>query len=353
MKKALALLLALLLVLTCACTKAPASTPSPSANVDSSALGESLEVHYIDVGQADSVLIRLGDKSMLIDAGNVEDGPDVVRYIKQLGIKVLDTVVVTHAHEDHAGGMSNVIENFTVKKVYSPVKEYDSACFRRFVDSAEKQCGVTIGKRGMEWSVGTAQVKALWPIDATDEDTNNTSMVLKLTYGDISYLFTGDLEHDAETRLVEKNDDLSADVLKVGHHGSDTSSSYLFLRTVMPQIAVISVGEGNTYGHPHKEVLERYEQAEIRVFRTDEVGTVIISTDGKTLNARYGETNEELDKVEATPGFENVTYIGNINSKKFHRDSCSGLPKQENRVIFATRQDAVSDGYTPCGICKP
>ena len=153
-----------------------------------------------------------------------------------------------------------------------------------------------------------------------------------MTYGKISFLFTGDLEHDAETRLVESGADLKADVLKVGHHGSDTSSSYLFLRSVLPQIGIISCGKDNSYGHPHDEVIERFKQAETKILLTDEVGTVTFSSDGNKIDVKYGDHNESFDKSEATPGLAATSYIGNKNSKKFHLSSCSGLPMEENRI---------------------
>ncbi len=218
-----------------------------------------LNVYFIDVGQADSVFLTCNGESMLIDGGNAEDAPTVTAFIKKLGIDTLDYVVATHAHEDHAGGLGGIIPEFTVKKVLSPVKEYNSVCFRNFVKSANEQCGITLCSAGERWTLGNAEIYSLWPLDAEDEETNNTSIVLKAVFGAVSYLFCGDLESDAETRLIETGADLSANVLKAGHHGSDTSSSYYFLRSVMPQFAIISCGKDNSYGHPHKSTLEKFE----------------------------------------------------------------------------------------------
>ncbi len=345
MKRFLALILSLLLILCCGCAPASPQQQEQSAN-------EKIAVYFIDVGQADCALVTLNGKNMLIDGGNVEDGPDVVSFIKKLGITTLDYVIATHAHEDHAGGLGTIINNFTVKNVYSPVSTYSSTCFKEFVEAADKQCGVTLCKQGMSFDLGGASAKVLWPIKPAEEDTNNTSIVLKLTYGDISFLFTGDLEHDAETRLVETGADLRADVLKVGHHGSDTSSSYLFLRSVLPQIGIISCGKDNSYGHPHDVILERYEQAEVKLLRTDEVGTVKISSDGTTISVAYGDFNQNYEKTEATPALDTY-YIGNKSSKKFHLPSCNKIPSAENSIKLKDRDDAVGRGYTPCGICKP
>lgn len=341
MKRFLALFLSVILLLCCGCTK----TQTPVSG--------SIHVYFIDVGQADCALITLNGKNMLIDGGNVEDGPDVVRFIKKLNITTLDYVIATHAHEDHVGGLGTIINNFTVNKVFSPVDSYSSTCFKEFLEAAEKQCGLTVLKSGTDFKLDNALIKTLWPVSPKDEDTNNTSIVLKMTYGKISFLFTGDLEHDAETRLVESGADLKADVLKVGHHGSDTSSSYLFLRSVLPQIGIISCGKDNSYGHPHDEVIERFKQAETKILRTDEVGTVTVSSDGNKIDAKYGDHNESFDKSEATPALTATSYIGNKNSKKFHLSSCSGLPKEENRIKFDSRENAINAGFEPCGICKP
>ncbi len=356
MKKILALILALMLLFSVGCggnsetASAPTATPTATAIVSAN---DGLEVYFIDVGQADSILVVQGESTMLIDGGNVADGPDVVRFIKNKGISTLDVVVNTHAHEDHAGGLATIVDEFTVKKIYAPVNSYNSVCFSEFVDAAGRQCGITLCKKGMNWNIGNAKVSVFWPQDAASQDTNNTSIVLKLVYGNISYLFTGDAEQTAESAMVNAGCDLKADILKVGHHGSSTSSSYLFLRTVLPQVAIISVGEGNSYGHPEKVVLDRYAQAEIKVYRTDEVGTICVSTDGKTIKTTYNGVTDEAVKQTATPALTETYYIGNKNSKKFHYSTCTGLPKEENRVEFDSRETAINNGYSPCGICKP
>lgn len=316
------------------------------------AMGE-LSVYFIDVGQADSIFLTCNGESMLIDGGNVEDAPVVTSFIKNLGIDTLDYVVATHAHEDHAGGLGGIIPEFTVKKVLSPVKEYNSACFRSFVKSANRQCGVTLCSAGERWTLGGAEIYSFWPADAEDETANNTSIVLKAVFGSVSYLFCGDLESDAETRLIETGADLSANVLKAGHHGSNTSSSYYFLRNVMPQFAIISCGKENSYGHPHKSTLEKFEQADITYYRTDELGTISSSTDGNKITFTFGGETVTAEAEERTPalGEGDVQYIGNINSKKYHLPSCSSLPKEENRKYFNSKKEAEDAGYSPCGGC--
>lgn len=343
MKKFLALILAFLLIFCCACT------PQEEAqNVEGV-----LQVYFIDVGQADCALIIQGENTMLVDGGNVSDAPDVISFIKSKNIKTLDVVVGTHAHEDHIGGLGAIIDNFTVNKVYCPVDNYDSTAFNEFKDAAERQCGITLSKKGDSWQIGESKINVVWPKDTRGDDTNNTSIVFTLKFGKITYLFTGDAEHDAESRIVDSGADIKADVLKVGHHGSGTSSSYYFLRTVMPSVAVISCGKDNSYGHPHKETIDILNQAEVETYRTDNGGTVCVSTDGKEITVKQSDLMQQVQPESATPGFLSTAYIGNKNSKKFHLPSCNSLPKEENRVIFDSRDEAVKAGYSPCGVCKP
>ena len=269
------LILALLLALsTTACggegQSAPTAAPTEGA----------LEVHYIDVGQADSALILCGGESMLIDGGNVADSSLVVSYLADQGVDSLDYVVCTHAHEDHVGGLSGPLSQYPAEHVLAPVTEYDTKAFENFLKYTRQQgLEVTSPSPGDTWTVGDASVTVLGPQKAY-EDTNNTSIVLRLDYGETSFLFTGDAERDAEADMLEAGAALQADVLKVGHHGSNTSTSYPFLREVAPEYAVISVGEGNDYGHPHAETMSRLRDADVTVYRTDLQGNIIIQAGG-------------------------------------------------------------------------
>lgn len=310
-----------------------------------------MSVYFIDVGQADSVFITCGNESMLIDGGNEEDAPTVTSFIKNLGISEIDYVVLTHVHEDHVGGLGGIIPEFTVKNILSPVKQYSSACFKKFVKSAENQCGITLCRAGDGWNLGGATVKVLWPVIPDEDDPNNTSVVMKVTFGNVSYLFTGDLESKCETELIKTGADLSANVLKAGHHGSSTSTGYYFLRSVMPQFAVISCGKNNSYGHPHSETLEKFDQAETEYYRTDEYGTVTSVTDGENIRFVFGGNTVQATAVNATPALENEVFVGNVNSKKYHSSNCSNLPKEENRIYFSSKESAEQAGYAPCGSC--
>lgn len=246
--------------------------------------GEELRVLFIDVGQADSALLTCGGESLLIDGGNVDDSSTVYTVLKKNGVTHLDYVVCTHAHEDHVGGLSGALEACTAGTVYCPVTDYDSKAFRNFSDRvAEQNCELTVPKAGETFALGGAEVEFL-ACDPEAEDTNNTSIVLRVSYGATSFLFMADAETPVEQALLDAGTDLSATVLKVGHHGSSTSTSYRFLNEVMPRYAVISVGKDNSYGHPHEKILSRLEDADARILRTDELGDILFVSDGKTVS---------------------------------------------------------------------
>lgn len=245
--------------------------------------GEELRVLFIDVGQADAALVTCGGQSLLIDGGNVADSSTVYTVLEKNGVTHLNYIVCTHAHEDHVGGLSGALEACTAGTVYCPVTDYDSKAFRNFSDRvAEQNCELTVPKAGETFALGAAEVEIL-ACDPEAEDTNNTSIVLRVSYGETSFLFMADAETPVERELLDAGTDLSATVLKVGHHGSGTSTSYRFLNEVMPAYAVISVGKDNSYGHPDEAVLSRLEDAGARILRTDELGDILFVSDGKMV----------------------------------------------------------------------
>ncbi len=312
------------------------------------------EVHFIDVGQADSALIICDGDSLLIDGGNVGDSSLVVAYLLNEGISELDYVICTHAHEDHTGGLNGPLNRFTVTEaVFAPETGADTKCYKDFLDAVKNQdMEITVPENGYTFSLGESTVEFLGPVTEDYEDINNTSLVAKITYGETSFLFTGDMEREAEADLLEANADLTADVLKVGHHGSENSTSYPFLREVNPSIAVISVGADNKYGHPTEEALSRLRDADVKVYRTDMQGHIKITSDGNKLTVTTNK-NQDIETNPTVPDEPSVSYIGNKNSKVFHLSSCTSLPKESNRVYFNSRQEAVAQNFTPCSRCKP
>lgn len=322
--------------------------------------GSTLSVHFIDVGQADSALVICGGKTLLIDGGNAEDSNLIYAYLEKLNIAHLDYVVCTHAHEDHVGGLPGALTHSSAGVVMAPVTDYNTKVFRNFAEKAIARAGkITVPKVGDSFALGDAAVTVLGPVKDYD-DTNNTSIVLRVVFGETSFLFTGDMESKAETDLIESGAILKSTVLKVGHHGSPTSTSYRFLREVAPSYGVISVGKDNSYGHPSDAVLSRLRDADVQLYRTDMQGDIICTSDGKTVSfttqknsgVPTNPTEGESSGSDQNAGTE-YAYIGNINTKTFHKTTCRNLPKEENRIYFITREEAINAGYTECGVCKP
>lgn len=261
-------------------------------NVDN--LDGDLSIHFIDVGQADSILIVQGEHNMLIDAGTNDAGKTVVDYINSQGITDFDYVIGTHPHEDHIGGLDNVINNFNINTVFFPKATSNTKTFKDVVTAASKKgLKFTVPKVGSTYTLGDAKFEILAPNSESYESTNNYSIVIKLTYGNNKFVFTGDAETESEKEILANGTDLSADLLKIGHHGSYTSTSAKFLEAVNPKYAVICVGKANSYSHPVKSVMTRLKDKNIDVYRTDECGTVIATSDGTniTFNVNKGTYN--------------------------------------------------------------
>ncbi len=254
-----------------------------------------LIVTYLDVGQADSILIQEpSGKTMMIDAGNNNDAEYVIDYLNKLQINRIDYLIGTHPHEDHIGSMDKVIDNFDIGTIYMPKKISNTKTFEDVLKSIKnKNLKVTAPVPGNVFSLGKAKCTILSPISDEYSNTNNYSITVKVEYGKTSFLFTGDAEKEPEQEMIKMwGNDLKADVLKVGHHGSSSSSTDEFLEKVNPSLAVISVGKDNDYNHPHEETLEKLNRLNIPVLRTDELGNIIITSDGNNI---YKEDNSEIN----------------------------------------------------------
>ena len=244
------------------------------------------EVHIIDVGQGDSTLVRTDNFNLLIDAGTGKAEEKLVAYLKDVGVKKIDIMLLTHPHEDHIGGADVVIDEFEVGEIIMPDATTDTKEFERVLDGAEnKNIPISTVFRGDSFSEGGLKFDILSPDDKKYEDLNNTSIVLKLTYGEVSMMFTGDAEDIVEREILEaySADELRSVFLKAGHHGSSTSNTEKFVEAVSPEYVSISCGVDNDYGHPHIEILELFEKQKLDVKRTDLEGSFVYATDGKAF----------------------------------------------------------------------
>ncbi len=245
-----------------------------------------LAVHFLDVGQGDAVFIAFPDgKTMLVDAGEEGCGSGIVNYIKRAGYEHIDCLVATHPHSDHIGGMAYVIRNMDVKAVYMPAVTTTTECFENLLFAVqEKGLRVKKGEAGVKpINADGVSAEIIAPVTLDGDNLNNSSVVLRITYRSNSFLLSGDAGTDEMDSIVG---DISADVLKVGHHGSSSATDQALLQRISPQIAVISCGSNNEYGHPHREVLRDLKKAGCEVYRTDRDNTVIITSDGSELAVR-------------------------------------------------------------------
>lgn len=307
-----------------------------------------LKIHYIDVRQADSELIQIGDQNILIDAGNNDNM--AYDYLKSLGITKLDYVIATHPHADHIGNMATIIKNFQVDNFYAPKASTTTKTFENMVNALKnKNLKMTVPKVGDSLTIGDAKLTFLAPNSDKYEDVNNYSIVCKLKYGNTSFLFTGDAEDVSEGEILQKQLDIQADVLKVGHHGSHSSTTQEFLDKVNPTYAIISCGKDNDYGHPHKETLDKLNKKGVKVFRTDLSGTIIATSDGSKISFNVDSDSKltsELNKKDDVK--DNTVWVASKSSKVYHKDKeCSGMKSPTS----ITLDEAKEIGLKPCSKC--
>jgi beta-lactamase superfamily II metal-dependent hydrolase len=276
-------LLVCLVLLVSGCGNA---IPSSSlATPESTPVNGTMQVHYLDVGQGDCILIKASDgTTLLIDGGNNSDGPEIVNYLKSQQVKELAAVIATHPHEDHIGGLDTVIKNFPVKAVYMPNISAATKTFEDFISAVTESGAKRIqAKAGVTLDIPGLSGKFLAPNESRYADLNNYSAVLRLTYGKITFLFAGDAEEVSESEMLRNGLEVKGNVLKVGHHGSSYSTSDDFLKAVSPEYGIFSVGKDNVYGHPAASTIEKLSGAGVKFFRTDHDGTIVAVCDGKSI----------------------------------------------------------------------
>lgn len=370
-------------------TSEPATEPPVETTLATEAIpvrtaDSTFEIYFLDVGQGDAACVICDGAVMLIDGGNKSNSSLIYSFLKSHNIQHLDYIVATHPDADHVGGLAGALNYATAGTAFCTVSSYDSEPFQDFIKYlGYRDCEVSVPNSGDSFYLGCAAVTIVYP-DSGVTKTDNTSIALRIEYGDTSFFFAGDCENDDEIAILRSGYDLGSDVLKVAHHGSKYSSTSSFINAVNPTYAVISVGGNNTYGHPTEDVLSRLQGKGVTLFRTDIQGDVHCTSDGSKITFDV-EKNADFDTYLAAGGYQNyleelaaqetepvdrtipgeddpdetearVTYIANTNTKKFHYPSCSSVDqmKESNKWYFTgTRDELIELGYDPCGRCHP
>ncbi len=332
------------------------ATGNTGAENTGTAQAGTLTVTWLDVGQGDAAVIQCGGQSMLIDGGKPEKSSYIYAWLQQHGLSYLDVIVATHVDADHIGGLSGALNYASVGTAYCPETTGTTETFQSFVKYlAQQGKQITVPTEGETFALGGAQVQILGPLHCA-EDSNDNSIVLKVSFGATSFLFTGDAERAEEQDLLNAGVNLQSTVLKVGHHGSDTSTSYPFLRAVAPQYAVISVGAGNSYGHPTEAVLSRLRDAGVTTFRTDMQGEITAVSDGQTINFSTAKNAAAETLANAGAGQNAGSYVLNTNSHKFHVPGCPSvdtISPKNRKDVNESREQIIREGYAPCKRCNP
>ncbi len=373
-----AALLAAFLFTCTACTDSVSDTKETSHSEEGKEQNageeDALFVHYIDVGQGDATLITCGEDAMLIDAGNNDKGTAIQMYLESQNIDSLKYVIGTHPDADHIGGMDVILTKFDCETVLLTEEEKDTATYRDVVDAIRyRNCKRIAPGVKEQYILGNASFTILGPVELCD-DSNDNSIAILLEHGENRFYFEGDASEKEETEILETGIDIQADVYKTGHHGSKTSTSDELLASVNPTYAVISAGEGNSYGHPSAEVFNKLRAGHIQVFRTDEQGTIVAESDqssitwscspseswqaGEPKGSDSEETGANESQTEEEPTAksqhqntdeqsEEVVHITE-SGRKYHQTGCSYLKDSD---IEITRTEAESRGYEPCKKC--
>lgn len=350
-------------------------TTAPAQQTPTQPLTGRLDAHFLDVGQGDCAFIVLPNKqSLLIDAGNSANGTDIIKYIKERGYQKIDYVVATHPHADHIGGMADVINAFQIDKFYMPKISHTSVTFENMLNALKQNnIGINTAKTGVSLlDIPDLKIDIIAPNTENYDDLNNYSAVVKIKFKNNSFLFMGDAERISENEI---NAGVAADVIKIGHHGSNSSSQPSFISKVSPKHAIISCGTGNSYGHPHAETMKTLQSSGTKIYRTDESGTIIVSSSGNeiTVNKKASAikpnappkatTNSENKSSNSSSSSSSVKKNNNSGNteptkttvyitktgKKYHRGNCSYLRKSKIPISLSEARQ----GYGPCSKCNP
>lgn len=344
-----------------------------------------LKLHFLDVGQADCIFIELpNNENMLIDAGNNGDKDAILGYLNAKGVKKLDYVIGTHPHEDHIGSLDAVINNYDIGSIFMPKVSSNTNTFEDVLTAIQSkglkvrapESGSYIINLKNQIDKSTIRdelvIQFLAPNGTGYDDVNNYSLVVKITFRNTSFLMMGDAEDISEKEILSAGYDIKANLVKIGHHGSENSTTTGFLADVQPQYAVISVGKGNDYGHPAQSTIDRLKAAGVKILRTDESGTITAASDGNTItisksgsqstvqNGSEATKQSSLQTAGQTPvkpvigdktaqNNDITVYIAKTG-EKYHLDGCRSLSKSKMPVKLS---EAKAKGYEPCGICKP
>ena len=348
------------------CTTCGATEGDKLGSSSTPATYETLYINYINVGQGDSIFIKVGDCDILIDAGTASYGSTVSSYLKSKGVDDIELMINTHPDSDHVGGLTQVLKDYVVEEVWmSKDTSKTTATYKNFTSAVSSE-GLT-AKKPNKGTVYTYEYLTLTVLySAVGSDSNNSSIVIMMEYGNFRFLFMGDAGEEVETQLVSAGTDLECDVLKVGHHGSKYSSSASFLKAASAEYGVICVGS-NSYGHPTSEALTRLSNAGTSVYRTDKNGNVVFSTNGAVLTLPNGTTDStgsgsgissggssggSSSSGSSSSSSSSNTFIGNTETKVFHLPTCSNLPAASKQNIMYNYWWIINiAGYTPCGRC--
>ncbi len=334
------------------------------------------ELHLLDVGQGQSVLVEADGHYMLIDGGGRDASSFVISYLRQQDIENLDCIAVSHYEEDHMAGLIGALSVFHTDLFLAPSYIGEGDLYQSMAVAAlSNGCTIMHAAAGRHFQLGNAEIEVIGPVGEYSSD-NDRSLSFRIIYGNVAFIICGDAEQQSELDMVSNDVNLKADVYVVDHHGSSTSSMDDFLDAISPTYALISCGEDNGYGHPAMETLQRFQNHGITMFRTDKQGTIVASSDGADIwfnidpcddwSAGNGAISFEGVITEGPPPITRqmpadatndlYQYVCNTNTKKFHYPECDSVDqmKEENRLYTdLNRVDLITQGYEPCGNCNP